>query len=139
MSVCVCVCSTLNLSSPHLIARLIRNRWLVAYTLVRNPSVQQYTAKNMQLLNEESKKARVFALEHAIRGREDEKKKLVESISLEDSQKKLDKGSEIVTTPTSLTSGEFDKFAYERTGGVDEDETQGSGVDYTLYGEEQQN
>ena len=47
---------------------LARNRWFVAYTLVRNPSIQQYTAKNIQLLREQEERNqdRVFALEDAI-------------------------------------------------------------------------
>ena len=100
--------------------------------------MQKYSAKNLKFLDEESKKDRVFALEHIIRGREEEEKekKLVESISFGDSYKKSeDKESKVLpTTPTSVTSGEFDKFAYVRSGG--EDETQGSGVDYVLYGKD---
>lgn len=46
-----------------------RNRWLVAYTLIRNPSLQKLTASNIQLLqaSAERDKKRVFSLEHTIR------------------------------------------------------------------------
>lgn len=59
-----------------LVAHLARNRWLVAYTLVRNPSIQKYTAKNIQLLlrhkekekkREEEEANKVFVLEDIIR------------------------------------------------------------------------
>ena len=91
--------------------RLIRNRLLVVYTLVRNPSVQQYSANNITLLNEEEKVERVFALEHTIRGirEEDEKKdKLpVENIPFDDSWTKLEaKDSEILLVPQTEGFGE---------------------------------
>ena len=46
-----------------------RNRWCVAYTLVRNPALQKYTANNIQLLqlSAEENKKKVFSLEHTIR------------------------------------------------------------------------
>lgn len=45
----------------------IRNRWRVAYTLIRNPSIQKYTAKNIELLKKDEKQAHVFSLEHTIK------------------------------------------------------------------------
>ena len=46
---------------------MARNRWLVAYTLVRNPSIQQYTANNIELLKKDKEHAHTFALQHAIK------------------------------------------------------------------------
>jgi CRISPR/Cas system-associated protein Cas5 (RAMP superfamily) len=62
----------------------------VAYTLVRNSSIQQYTAKNLELLKERHSTKRVFSLESTIRGKEEEerRKSLVEDVSFGDSCKK---------------------------------------------------
>lgn len=56
-------------------ATLVRNRWLVAYTLVRNPSIQQYTAKNIELLKKDKEHAHVFTLEHTIKVHSEAEKK----------------------------------------------------------------
>ena len=37
--------------------RRIRNRWLVAYTLIRNPSIQCLTGSKLQLVCEEDSKS----------------------------------------------------------------------------------
>ena len=37
--------------------RRIRNRWLVAYTLIRNPSIQCLTGSKLQLVSEEDSKS----------------------------------------------------------------------------------
>ncbi len=50
-----------------LIATRVRNRWLVAYTLIKNPSIQQYTANNIELLKKDKERAQVFSLEHTIK------------------------------------------------------------------------
>ena len=50
---------------------LARNRWLVAYTLIRNPSIQQYTANHIRLLAEEKEKDKTFVLTNTIKSASD--------------------------------------------------------------------
>ena len=69
-----------------------RNRWFVAYTLIRNPSLQKYTANNIALLVKEKKlqEDKVFILEHAIKNvkkdeeRLEQKKKKEEKLEEEE-------------------------------------------------------
>ena len=61
--------NTITFIACHILAR---NRWLVAYTLIRNPSIQQYTANHIKLLAEEKEKDKTFVLANTIKSASDE-------------------------------------------------------------------
>lgn len=74
----------------HSLDVLIRNRWQVAYTLVRNPSIQKYTASNIALVikEKELQEERLFLLEHTIQsvGADIEKQELKKQESIQGGQ-----------------------------------------------------
>ena len=77
--------------------RMARNRWLVAYTLLRNPSLQRLTANNIRLLQLEEisrEKNKVFKLEHVLRSlsQEQEEVAFADVIGEAELEKKLEAG-----------------------------------------------
>ena len=91
------VVTHLNTCINAFAGRMARNRWLVAYTLLRNPSLQQHTANNIRLLQLEEisqKKNKVFKLEHILQNlsAEQEGTEEVDIISEAELEKTLEVG-----------------------------------------------
>jgi nitrate/nitrite-specific signal transduction histidine kinase len=87
----------------------------VAYTLIRNPSIQQYTAKNLQLLENEKKAAHVFTLRHTIKGVKEGTQGAVKDSFTEEIEKEVDIGIEI----TELVGGDEAISVEEEGVGID--------------------